>query len=255
MSKSKLFLVLLVAMFFTGCAEIIDPGDRGVRVTMGKPGNESLPEGMYFYMPFFSTVIEMNTKIKKFVVETDAYTKDVQQVKVAATINYYPDRNKIHELFRNVGKNWDEVLMPQIVQGNLKNVVGRHEAVSIIENRGTATSEVETAIKEAAAIRDIIVTKVEITDLEFTKEFEAAVEAKVTAIQRAKEAENKTVQITQEANQQLITAKAAAESMRIRANALTQNKNLVEYEAVQKWDGHMPTYMMGQALPFINIGK
>ena len=41
--------------------------------------------------------------------------------------------------------------------------------------------------------------------------------------------------------------------MAIRANALTQNKALVEYEAVQKWDGHLPQYMMGNTVPFMNI--
>ena len=41
--------------------------------------------------------------------------------------------------------------------------------------------------------------------------------------------------------------------MKIRATALTQNKALVEYEAVKKWDGKMPQYMMGNSVPFINI--
>ena len=41
--------------------------------------------------------------------------------------------------------------------------------------------------------------------------------------------------------------------MAIRAQALNQNKSLVQYEAVQKWDGKMPQYMMGNAVPFINM--
>ena len=53
----------------------------------------------------------------------------------------------------------------------------------------------------------------------------------------------------------MIAAQAEAKSMAIRAQALTQNKSLVEYEAVQKWDGRMPQYMMGNTVPFINIGS
>ena len=41
--------------------------------------------------------------------------------------------------------------------------------------------------------------------------------------------------------------------MQIRATALTQNKALVEYEAVQKWDGKLPEYMMGGGVPFISV--
>ena len=61
------------------------------------------------------------------------------------------------------------------------------------------------------------------------------------------------MQIEEEAKQKLISAEAEAKSMRIRATALTQNKALVEYEAVQKWDGKMPQYMLGGSVPFINI--
>jgi regulator of protease activity HflC (stomatin/prohibitin superfamily) len=62
------------------------------------------------------------------------------------------------------------------------------------------------------------------------------------------------VQVEEEAKQKVIAAQAEAKSMAIRAQALSQNKSLVQYEAVQKWDGKMPQYMMGNTVPFINIG-
>ena len=76
---------------------------------------------------------------------------------------------------------------------------------------------------------------------------------KVTAIKKAIEEQNRTKQIQEQAKQTVLTAQASAESMRIRANALQQNARLVEYEAVQKWDGKMPQYMLGGGVPFINI--
>ena len=51
----------------------------------------------------------------------------------------------------------------------------------------------------------------------------------------------------------VLNAKAEAESIRIRANALEANAKLVEWEAVQKWDGKLPVYSMGGAVPFINL--
>lgn len=47
---------------------------------------------------------------------------------------------------------------------------------------------------------------------------------------------------------------AEAESMKIRSAALSQNANLVQYEAVMHWDGKLPVYMTG-SVPFINIGN
>ena len=58
----------------------------------------------------------------------------------------------------------------------------------------------------------------------------------------------------EEAKQKLLSAEAEAKSMAIRANALTRNKALVEYEAVKKWDGKLPEYMMGNSVPFVNLG-
>ena len=85
--------------------------------------------------------------------------------------------------------------------------------------------------------------------------FEKAIESKVTAEQEALKAKNKTVQIQEEAKQKVISAEAEAKSMAIRANALSQNKALVEYEAVKKWDGKLPDYMMGNSVPFISLKK
>ena len=99
----------------------------------------------------------------------------------------------------------------------------------------------------------ISVTDFQITAINYSDVFERAIESKVTAEQEALKAKNKTVQIEEEAKQKVIAAEAEAKSMAIRAQALSQNKSLVEYEAVQKWNGEMPQYMMGNSVPFINL--
>ena len=91
------------------------------------------------------------------------------------------------------------------------------------------------------------------TEINYSDVFERAIESKVTAEQEALKAKNKTVQVQEEAKQKVIAAEAEAKSMAIRAKALSQNKSLVQYEAVQKWDGKMPQYMMGNSVPFINV--
>ena len=83
---------------------------------------------------------------------------------------------------------------------------------------------------------------------------EKLLEDKVIAQQRAIEETNRTEQIKQQAMQKVIGAKAEAESMQIRAQALEQNAKLVQWEAVQKWNGVLPQYMLGgSAVPFINL--
>ena len=99
----------------------------------------------------------------------------------------------------------------------------------------------------------INVTDFQMTEINSSDVFERAIESKVTAEQEALKAKNKTVQVQEEAKQKVIAAEAEAKSMAIRAKALSQNKSLVQYEAVQKWDGKMPQYMLGNSVPFINV--
>ena len=71
----------------------------------------------------------------------------------------------------------------------------------------------------------------------------------------AEKAKNDTIRIKEEAEQRLIQARAEAEAMKIKSDALSKNKSLVEYEAVLKWNGNLPQYMLGNSIPFINLNK
>lgn len=249
----KKLLLAVTLLPLAGCGEIVDTGHRGVKTEFGKVVSESLPEGFYFYNPFTSSIIEMDVRTKKYEVETSTYTRDIQQAKLHIIVNYNLEKTKVHEMYQNVGRDWEDRLIPQTVNGTVKTIIGKWDAVDLISNRAKAQQEIQDNIASVMKEKDIHVTRIEIANIDYTQEFEQAVEAKVTAIQRAAEAENKTKQIQEEARQKVITAQAEAESMRIRANALTQNAALVQYEAVQKWDGHLPQYNMGGAVPFINV--
>ena len=96
----------------------------------------------------------------------------------------------------------------------------------------------------------VFVSDTNIINFTFSQEFDRAIEAKVTAQQRALEAENKVreieAQATQlkaqaegEASQILQTALAEAEGIRAINNALTPT--YVQYELVKRWNGTVPT--------------
>lgn len=238
---------------FSGVA-IVDTGHRGVKTHYGKVDDRSLEEGIYFYNPLSSSIAEMDVRTMKYDVETESYTRDVQQAKMHIVVNYNLEKTKAHEMYANVGRTWEETLIPQAVSGTVKAVIGKWDAVDLIANRSKAQEEIQSVLSEALAGRDVHVTRVEIANIDYSDDFEKAVEAKVRAIQDAEREKNQTVQVQEKAKQQVISAKAEAESMSIRAQALTQNRSLVEWEAVQKWNGVLPQYMLGgNTTPFINL--
>jgi prohibitin 2 len=241
-------------MLLFGCGwEIVDTGHRGVKTEFGKVISESLPEGIYFYNPFTQGFVEMDCRTQVAHLETETYTRDVQQGKMKYTVNYTLDPSKAHEMYRLVGKKWEEKLLLQVFEGTLKSVIGKWDAVDLISNRDKARAEAEKMMLDVLKEKFVTVEKLELTNIDYNDAFEGAVEAKVVAIQRSIEQQNKTKQVEEQSKQTIIAAKAEAESMRIRANALTQNKGLVDYEAVMKWNGVLPVTMLGNATPFINI--
>jgi regulator of protease activity HflC (stomatin/prohibitin superfamily) len=250
-------IIAIVAIFVVsvaGCGiKVVDTGQRGIQTRFGKVVSESLPEGLYFFNPFTSQIVEMDTRVQRTDGETDTYTRDVQQAAIKYTLNYRLQQNAAHLMYRDIGRDWEQKLIPQVVLGTLKEVVGKWDAVDLIANRDKAGTAAFDAIRENLAERNVEVSRFEITDISYTHEFENSVEQKVIAQQRAIEEQNRTKQIEEQARQKVLSAEAEAKSMQIRAQALEQNAKLVEWEAVQKWNGVLPQYMLGGATPFINL--
>lgn len=250
-----IILIVIVLLFMGNPFAIVGVGERGVKVTLGKVSPQSYTEGVHFVTPFISKIHCIDVKIQKIHPATTVFTKDIQQARLEYVVNYNLVTDKVHEVYRNVGKDYkDKIIMPT-VEGTLKNVIGTWNAQDLIANRTKATADILYQLQEHLKDDNINVTDFQIVDIDYSDAFEKAIEAKVTAEQDALKAKNITVQVQEEAKQKLISAEAEAKSMAIRANALSQNKALVEYEAVKKWDGKLPEYMMGNSVPFINLSK
>jgi regulator of protease activity HflC (stomatin/prohibitin superfamily) len=245
----------IVVLSFAGCGiKVVDTGQRGIKTTFGEVVSKSLPEGLYFYNPITSNIVEMDTRVQRLDSETDTYTRDVQQAAIKYTLNYRLQQDAAHLMYRDIGREWETKLIPQVVLGTLKEVVGKWDAVDLISNRDKAATTAFDSIRVILAERNVEISRFEITDIAYTKEFENSVEQKVIAQQKAIEEQNRTKQIEEQARQKVLSAEAEAKSMQIRAEALEQNAKLVEWEAVQKWNGVLPQYMLGGGtMPFINL--
>jgi regulator of protease activity HflC (stomatin/prohibitin superfamily) len=221
----------------------------------GKVVGDPLPPGLYFYNPVSSGILELDVRERKVTAKTACFTIDIQKVDVDYAVTYYPDPMKIGVLYSQFGKEWDEKIVNQVVLGSLKDTVGQYKADDLVGKREHARMGAEKELKAELAKRNVVLTKLDFVNLDFDDAYEKAVEAKVVAIQKAAEAKNKTVEVEEKALQTIASAKADAEAMRIKSQALSQNKGLVSYEAIQKWNGQLPTYMFGNTVPMINLDK
>ncbi len=259
MDKDKLAGVVTIIVLFVIAILMCNPivvvgvGERGVKVTLGKVSPESLGEGMHFIMPYVQKIAKMDVKTQKYNTQTHVYTKDIQQARISYVVNYNLLSDSAYRMYQEVGMDYVSKVINPVLEGTIKDVIGKWNAQDLVANREEATNEILVKLRNQLADRYVNVSGFQIVDINYSEVFERAIESKVTAEQDALKAKNKTVQIQEEARQKVISAEAEARSMSIRANALTQNKALVEYEAVQKWNGILPQYMMGNSVPFINL--
>lgn len=246
--------IFLISLLW-GSVYTVSPGYRGVMKVLNKVQEESLPSGWGFKCPFIADVVEMNIQTQVYTDSMDAYTNDMQNVQIKYTINYELQPQAVAQLYENVGLSYREILLPARFYNITKSEFGDWKAQQLISDRPKVCANIQeefrkTLQKECNYFQNVVV---QITDLQFSKDFDKTNENKEIERQMALTAENKTKRVEEEARQKVIAAEADAKAMQIRAEALAQNKNLTEYEAVQKWDGKLPTYMMGNSVPFINM--
>ena len=247
-------IILVVAfLIMGGCYKQIDPGEVGIRTFFGKITSQSLDEGLHFYWPIGGNIIVYDAKQQRMNCNTEVFTKDIQTAKIQFAINYSLDRTKVADLHQTVGISFEQKLIEPAVINAVKDVIGQWEADSLIAKREEAAKLIFSTLNQVLDKYAIQVSAVNIMDISYSDAFEKAVEEKQVAMQNAIKAKNITDQKTEEGKQLVILAEAEAKSMTTRAEALEKNKDLVLYEAVMKWDGKLPVYLMGDVVPLLNL--
>lgn len=253
--KTAIGAVAAITILSVGACSMttVDTGTRGVVVKFGEPVG-TFNEGLHFINPLTTEVVTIPVRQLKWNGETLAYTEDVQQADIEFSLTYSLNPESVLDTYQSIGEGWANIQVPQVVYESIKSEFGNSEAVAdAIQQRGVVQSRIRDRLVTQLAARNIIVHGFELTDITFSEEFEAANEEKQVAVERANAATNHTVRIQEEARQRVITAQAEADAMRIRGEALSRNPALTDYEAVRKWNGELPTMMLGGATPFINV--
>ncbi len=245
-----IFFALLVVFssFYT-----VKSTERGVLATFGRIQDRVIGDGLHFKIPFVQTVKHVNIQQKKFDGKENSYTRDVQTSEVDYTINYDLVKDNVAKLMKNVGEDYHNRIVVPYVRSALKESFGNFAATHIVENRDKVRRQIEDKLRTTLSKEYFTNIHFQLVNIDFDDQFETAIKEKQVAEQNALKAKNVTVQIEEQAKQTRIKAEAEAEAMRIKATALERNQKLVEYEAVQKWNGELPQYVGSGSIPFINI--
>lgn len=254
----KIFVIPLIGALI-GCAQVEDT-EVCFKKTFGEYATDVMTSGLHGYNIFTTDLICVDARIQKYTGELESYTKDLQMAKVRFFVNWAVYREKAMDLHKTLGNGYKNRLQSE-TESAIKQVLGLYDSESLIANRGKVEEQAATLLNERLHELNMRADSVRLENIEYSKQYEEAIENKQVAEQNAKREKNITLQEQEKAQQKLINAKAEAEAMRIKTNALAQSKTLVEYERVQvekiqaeRWNGQLPqTIYSGAPLPILNL--
>ncbi len=246
------FFLLLAFMLrpFT----VVNAGERGVVMHFGQVQEKTLDEGFHFVLPIYTHVKKMSVRVKKVDVKTKVGTKDLQTLDVKTAVNWHIVANRANWVYQQIGDDrqvQDTIIIPAISEV-LKSTTPQRTAEEILKQRGSLKEEIENALKPRLTKYGLQVDDVSLVNIGFSDGFTKSIEQKQIAEQDAKKAEFEALKASRQAEAEVNRAKGTAEAQKLLRQSL--NRELLEKQAIEKWDGKFPTVMGGNgAVPFINM--
>ncbi|MFH1900142.1 MAG: prohibitin family protein [Patescibacteria group bacterium] len=245
-------VIALVVIF--GSVGTIGAGERGILLQFGAVKDKVFGEGLYFKIPLIQKVVKMDVKIQKDEVPASASSKDLQIVTSKIALNYHLDPDRVNKIWQEVGENYNTRIIAPSIQEAVKSVTAKFTAEELITKREEVKEEIKLNLFERLSDSSIVVDEFNIIDFSFSKAFNEAIEAKVTAEQLKLKADRDLKRIEIEAEQNIAEARGKAQAILTEAQALRANPQVVELRWIEKWDGKTPLYW-GEASPFIGINR
>lgn len=242
-------LILIFAAIILGSSAtyVVQPGTRGVAVTLGTVDPVFKPEGFGFKQPFVTHILPISIRQQTRPMPAECYSSDLQQVKMEVHVLYrVPERSVVKIFQEYAGEPFDNLIAPR-VQEALKEVAATQSAEQIVKRR----EEIKTRALELARRKigpDFLeVADLVIFNLALSPELETAIEMKMVQEQEAEKAKFTQLKAKIEADTAIIRAKGEAESIQVRGTALRANPDFIKLQILQNWNGRSPLVVGGSS--------
>jgi prohibitin 2 len=232
-------LIFILVLAGSTSTYVVDPGHRGVEVTLGKVSPGFKPEGFGFKLPFVTNISPQAIRQQTAKMEADCYSSDLQQVTIDVRVLYRVPEASVVTVFRDyAGDPFDSLIKPRVAEA-LNELTALRTAEMIVQKREDVKSKaLESARRKLGTV--LMIEDLVLENITLTKALETAIEAKMVQEQEAARARFAQQQVQVEASTVVIKAKGEAESIVLRGKALRENPSVLELQIIERWDGVTP---------------
>lgn len=211
------------------CLYNVDGGERAVLFDTLRGG--ILPdvrgEGTHFIIPVIQRPIILDVRTKPREIPSVTGTKDLQMVNIKLRVLWRPKEKDLPRLYRELGTDFDERVLPSIGNEVLKSVVAQYNAEELLSKRAEVSQRIKADLQKRAEQFYLELDDVAITHLTFGREFMRAIESKQVASQEA-ERQQWVVQKAEQERQAVVTrAQGEAEAAAIITQAMEATGNAI----------------------------
>jgi len=231
----------------------VEGGHRAIMFSrIGGVKDETYSEGLHLRIPWFQYPIVYDIRSRPRKISSPTGSKDLQMVNITLRVLSRPDADLLPDVYKNLGLDYDEKVLPSICNEVLKSVVAKFNASQLITQRQQVSLLVRRELTERARDFNIILDDVSITELSFSKEYAAAVEAKQVAQQEAQRAAFFVEKAYQERQQKIVQAEGEAEAAKMMGVAIGINPGYLKLRKIRAAQSIARTLASSQNRVYLN---
>ena len=244
-----IFLVIILIC----SVSFVKTGEIGVVTQFGAVQDRVMTAGLNFKVPFIQGVKKINCKTQEVSNALESSTKDLQDISIEVSINYAVNVEQAPTLYKTVGKDYKDIILIPILADTVKSSSAEYTAEETVTKRAELANKIYEKLNARLNEQGIKIINVNIVNLQFSEAYNQAIEEKQIATQRTLTAQQELETAKVEAEKKIAEAQGTAEANRIINESL--NAQNLQKQFIDKWDGHLSTYM-GDNLPILfNMGQ